>query len=223
MSISDELLARLPGAGPRHVLDELVRVGRALAAAGRPRPEIECHLASGAVIRGRVISVADERGQAIALVLSGGNARAPSVTYVRVDQIAALTVVDASLLVEAPAIDAPVPGRLELARQLAARAEALARELGRPLALELAAGAPLDDDGRRAVGVLLPLLAEALTAIARDPMGREALGALDAIELAAAPSSELRRDGRRLVIHAPQRVTDQLTASALREAIEKLL
>jgi len=223
--VNDDVLAQLTGASPRKLLEDLARIGTALARNDRPRPEVECYLASGQLVRGRVVSVADDRQGAVALIAIGGNVRSPSVTFVRVDQIAALTVVDASLLVRAPVVDAPIPSKLELARQLAARTESLAGAVGKRIELQLGGASELDDDGRRAIGAALPLVTDVLAAIAADEMGKEALRKLEVVELGAGSSGDVGTydNGRRLVIRAPKLITEQYTATTLRRAIEKLL
>lgn len=156
---------------------------------------------SGHLVRSRIVSVADDRQGAVALIAVDGNPRAPSVTFVRVDQIAAVTVVDASLLVKAPVADAPVPSKLELQRQAAARGNELATALGKSVSLQLG-GAPDLDDGRRAMGVALPLVVDVLAVIAGDEMGKQALAALDTIELDAAASDGVAAHdgGKKLVV-----------------------
>jgi hypothetical protein len=223
--VNDDVLSQLTGASPRRLLEDLARIGVALAKNDRARPEVECFLASGQLVRGRVVSVADDRQGAVALLAIGGNVRAPSVTFVRVDQIAAVTVIDASLLVKAPVVEAPIPSKLELQRQLAARADALAGALGKRIAITLGGASELDDDGRRAIGVTLPLVADVLGAIASDDLGKEALRKLETVELGAASSGDVGtyEDGHRLVIRAPKLLTEQYTAATLRRAIEKLL
>jgi hypothetical protein len=223
--VNDDVLSQLVGASPRRLLEDLARIGTALAKSDRARPEVECFLASGQTVRGRIVSVADDRQGAIALIAIGGNMRSPAVTFIRVDQIAAVTVVDASLLVKAPVVDAPIPSKLELQRQLAARADGLAGAIGKRIALVLGGASELDDDGRRAIGATLPLVADVLAAIASDDMGKEALGKLDTVELGAASSGDVGTydSGRRLVIRAPKLLTEQFTAATLRKAIEKLL
>ena len=219
----DDVLGQLAGAAPRKLLEDLARIGAALAKNDRPRPEVELFLTSGQLIKGRIVSVADDRQGAIALVQVGGSTRAPAVTFVRCDQIAALGVVDASLLVRAPTVDAPVPSKLELNRQIAAKADDLASAVGRKLALWLGGASELDDDGRRAIVAALPLVIEVITAIAGDEMGKEALKSLETIELGSATSGEVYKDGKKLVIRAPKLVTEQYTHATLRRAIEKLL
>ena len=223
MTMSDDILGQLAGAAPRKLLEDLARIGTALAKNDRPRPEVEVFLASGQAIKGRVVSIADDRQGAIAVLLVGGNQRNPAVTFVRCDQIAALGVVDASLLVRAPTVDAPVPSKLELNRQVAAKGDHLAGVVGRKLALELGGASELDDDGRRAIIATLPLVIEVITSIAGDDMGKEALKTIDTIELGSASSGEIYKDGKRLVVRAPKLVTEQYTHATLRRAIEKLL
>jgi hypothetical protein len=218
-----DVLDQLAGASPRQLLEDLARLGSALANNDRARPEIEAYLASGQVVRGRIVSIAEDRQGVVALVQVGGSPRAPSVAFVRVDQIVAVTVVDASLLVKAPVADAPVPSKLALQREAAARGDSLAGTLGRPFAIGLGGITELDDEGRRAIGVAMPLVVDVLGAIAGDAMGREALGKLDALELGAASSGEVYLDGKRLVVRAPKLLTEQFTHATLRKAIEKLL
>ncbi|MEO8703975.1 MAG: hypothetical protein ABI867_28250 [Kofleriaceae bacterium] len=203
-------------ASPRRLLEDLARIGAALAKHDRVRPEVELHLASGQSVRGRIVSLADG---AMAIVQVAGT----TVAFVRVDQIAAVTVADASVLVKPAVADAPVPSKLELQRQAAARADGLATAFGRPVTLQLAGASELDDDGRRAIGVVLPVVAEVMTAIATDELGREAVKALDVIELGSASTGEVRLDGKRLVIRAPKLLSEQYTHTTLRTAIEKLL
>jgi len=95
-----DVLGQLVGASPQRLLEELAHTGEALAKNDRARPEVEVYLGSGQLIRGRIISVADDQHGAVALLVVGGSPRGPSVTFVRVDQIAAVTVIDASLLVK---------------------------------------------------------------------------------------------------------------------------
>lgn len=223
--MTDDVLSQLTGASPRKLLEDLARIGAALAKNDRARPEVECYLASGPAVRGRIVSVAEDRQGAMALLAIGGNVRAPSVTFIRIDQIAAVTVVDASLLVKAPVVDSPIPSKLELQRQLAARGDALATAAGRRIAITLGGASELDDDGRRAIGVTLPLVVDVLVAIAADDMGREALRKIETVELGAASSGDVGTydSGHRLVIRAPKLLTEQFTAQTLRRAIEKLL
>jgi hypothetical protein len=218
-----DVLGQLVGASPRRLLEELGRTGAVLARNDRARPEVEVYLGSGQMIRGRIISVADDRQGAVALLVVGGSPRGPSVTFIRVDQIAAVTVIDASLLVKPPTADLPVPSKLELQRQAAAGGEALASQLGHPLSIQLGSVTELDDEGRAAMGGTLPLLFDVLTAIALDDLGREALKGLDVIELGSASAGEVTRADKRLVVRAPKLVAEQYTHASLRKAIEKLL
>ena len=97
-----DIVGQLIAASPRRLLDDLARIAANLAKNDKPRPEVELYLASGQVVRGRIVSVADERQGSIALVQVGGNPRQPSVAYVRIDQVVAVSVGDASVLVRDP-------------------------------------------------------------------------------------------------------------------------
>jgi hypothetical protein len=216
-----DLLAELRARSPRRLLEELAELGRALAKADRPRPELELQLASGQGVRGRIVTVDDERDGPIAVLHVGGRPDAPSVAFVRIEHVAAVTVVDASLLVRAPVVEAPVPSRLELARKLTAQAETLAGKAGRAVRFEIAG--ELDDDGRRAVAAVLPVAAEVLSSIHNDELGRQALAAIETIELAAGPQGEVTRHSGVLRIVAPMLLVEAFTARTLRDAIEKLL
>lgn len=221
MSASEDVLGTLEARGPRRLLEDLSVIARALAANDRQRPEIEVQLTSGAQIRGRIVSVTEDRSGPVAMMYVGGQPRSPSVSFVRVDQIAAVTVIDASLLVRSPISDAPAPSRLELQRQLAARADSLASMFGRAVPLALAG--ELDDDDRRAIGVVLPVLVEVLLAVGSDEMGKTALAGIDGIELSAAPHAEVTKAGGKLLIRAPELLTAAFTPTSLRAAIEKIL
>jgi hypothetical protein len=221
--VTEEVLERLVGASPRRLLEDLSRVAVALAKNDRARPEVELYLASGQVVKGRIVTVSDDRHGAVAVLQVGGNARQPAVTFVRVDQVSAVNVADASLLVHAPISDAPAPSRLELQRQLAARLDGLHPKLGRPIQVNLGAASLDDDDSRRAVGALVPVLFDVLMSIAADDMGKQALSALEAIELSAAASGEVVKEQRGFLIRAPKLLTEQYTHQTLRKELEKHL
>ena len=205
----DGVLRDLAPRPPAQLLEELARVAKLLASAGRPRPDVELGLASGQVVKGKLVRV--EGGTA--LVHTGGHARAPSVAYVRVEHIVVLTLPDASVLVHEPVLAAelPVPSRLELARKVAG------------LLPPIGFAEDLDDGARRAVGALVPLLTAILSELAHDPMGREALAQLEAIELSSGVTARVLREGKRLAIHAPVLAAEAFTLESLRAAIEKSL
>ena len=214
----DDILGHLVGHPPRKLLEDLSQLGTAFARAGRERPMVELQLTSGPTLRGRIIGVS-ENG-AIVTVQVGGSPQAPSVAYIRIDHVIAITVSDASLLAHPPVNAGPVPTRLELARQAQARSDALASTLGHAFAI-----APSDepsDDGKRAVGLALPLVADLLTTLANDPMGKGALAAITRVEISAGPP-EVRRDGATLVVRAPVLLADAYTAKSLRTAVERVL
>jgi len=218
--VTGELTARSPG----RLLADLAQLARVLAANGRARPEVELYLASGQLVKGRLAQVGagDDHTGAIAVVIVGGTPRAPAAAYIRIDQIVAVVVADAGLLVRAPATDAPAPSRLELQGQAAAQGEVLISRLERALPVQVAGD--LDDDGRRAVAAFLPVLFDVLADIAADELGRLALSAIAVLEIGAASIAELWKEPPdRLVLRAPRIPSDAFTVAVLRPAIEKLL
>jgi hypothetical protein len=222
--VSDDLTGELTARSPRRVLEDLAQLARVLAANGRARPEVELSLANGQVLKGRiaVVGTAEDHAGPIAVLVVGGTPRAPAAAYVRVDDIVAVTVGDASLLLRAPVSETAPPSRLELQRQAAARGEPLAARLGR--ALPVSFGNDLDDDGRRALGSLVPVLFEVLGGIAGDDMGKLALAAITAVEVGAGPTAEVWKEAPgKLVLRAPRLLTEAFTVASLRAAIEKLL
>lgn len=222
--MTEGVVERLAGAAPRRLLEDLSRVAVALAKNDRARPEVDLYLASGQVVKGRIVTVSDDRQGAVAVIQVGGSVRQPAVTFVRVDQVTAVSVADASLLVNAPISDAPAPSRLELQRQIAARLDGLQTKLGgRPLAVKLGTTSVEDDDSRRAVGALVPVLFDVLMAIAADDMGKQALGAVESIELAADASGEVVKEQRGFLIRAPKLLTEQYSHQTLRTELEKSL
>ncbi|HUJ58251.1 MAG TPA: hypothetical protein VLX92_07155, partial [Kofleriaceae bacterium] len=123
------VLDELAGRSPRALLEELVRLAVGLARLDRPRPEVELFLASGQIVRGRVVSLDDTRDGAMLLLHVAGRDQAPTVAFVRMDHVAAVTVIDASVLVRPPVSDEPAPSRVELMRRVAAQHDALATRL----------------------------------------------------------------------------------------------
>jgi len=219
--VDDDVISELAPRSPLRLLEDLAQLAHGFAAIGRPRPEVELHLAGGSLVKGRLAAVGrgDDRSGPIAVVIVGGSQRAPAAAYVRIDHVAAVTVGDAAIVVRAPV---PVPSRLELERQIAVRSEPLARQLGYPLEVRLAS--ELDDDSRRAIAALVPVLYDVLGGIAEDRLGRLALGAIAIVEIGAAPLPELWKEPPdRLVLRAPRTTAEAFTALTLRPALENLL
>ena len=124
-TVDDDVISELAPRSPLRLLEDLAQLAHGFAAIGRPRPEVELHLAGGSLVKGRLAAVGrgDDRSGPIAVVIVGGSQRAPAAAYVRIDHVAAVTVGDAAIVVRAPV---PVPSRLELERQIAVRSEPLA-------------------------------------------------------------------------------------------------
>lgn len=221
MSAFEDVLGTLEARAPRRLLEDLSVIARAHAANDRQRPEIEVQLTSGAQIRGRVVSVTEDRDGAVAMLYVGGQPKSPSVSFVRIDQIAAVTVIDASLLVRAPVSELPAPSALDLKRQVGAHADTLAPVFGRATPLVIAG--ELDDADRRAIGVVLPVLIEVLLAVGSDAMGKSAFASIESVEVSAWAHADVTKVGAKLVIHAPKLATGAFTPASLRAAIEKVL
>jgi hypothetical protein len=219
--VSDDVVAQVKARAPRRVLDDLVPIARALASHGRARPEVELMLASGQAVRGRFVTLGDDRDGVTVVIQVGGSPAEPSVAFVRIDQVVCVIVPDAGLLVRGPTPDQPIPSKLELARQAAAKSDLLAGRVGHAVAVSIAA--EMDEDGRRAIATLLPLLVEVLAAIASDDMGKQALQPITAIELGAGSAGDVGRHGTTLVVRAPKLLTEAYTRESLRGEIEKLL
>lgn len=203
---------------PRAILDELAaRHRKALARGGAPGPEVAVYLASGPIVVGRVLAVGDDRGAALAVLHISGDLAAPRVVTVRVEQVIAI----AHDLLPPAAITAPAPGRLEVARALAAFAPAIASRLG--IGLELRLADDLDDAARHAVAAATPGLGALLTALAADDHGRAALLMLTTVRVGAAVTGAVRRDGAVLVIDVPRSLDDAWTEAEARAAIERAL
>ena len=131
----------------------------------------------------------------------------------KADAVVAVTLPDASALVHEPLLgaEAPTPSRLELHRRVAG------------LMPPIAFAPELDEAGRRAVGALLPKLTAALSQIARDAMGQGSLSQIDGIELSAAATGHVARDGKRLLIRAPALAAEAFSETSLRAALERVL
>jgi hypothetical protein len=202
---------------PRHALEDLIVRGDRAAAAGKERPLVSLELASGRQLEGRAVAIADDGGLAVVLLHTGGSERAPQVLHLRIDVIVAV----GYLAGQDKPVEQAAPGRLELARSLSSSAEALTDKLGSKLALVLAD--PLDDDQRRAVAAMLPALRPALTQLAADAMGKEALTALAAIRIGAAASRGVVKTSGELHIDAPLPPADEWLTGELVTEIEKAL
>lgn len=215
--MTDDLLAHASARSPRAALEELSMRARRAAERGRERPEVTIHLASGAVISGRLVKVDDDRGAAVALVHVGGVPAAPRVASLRVDQVVAV------IHDLAPELDdlGPAPGRLEVMRAWGTHAAPLAAALGR--GLELVVDDRLDESGRRAAFAHAPALGALLRDLAGDPLGRDALLAFETIRLGATPGGEIRKDARVLVIDVPDDPDRAWSPAALRHEVEQAL
>jgi hypothetical protein len=216
MSAADPV-GRVRPRSPRRLLEELAGTAERLAATGRPRPRITLHLTTGRDLVGRLVAFGDDGGSAIAAVHVGGDA---DIAHVRVDVVAAMTVHEPVV----PArMAAEVPGRLELARQIKSRAQALASALGAELPIALDEGVAGDPD-LRAVAALLAILDDAMAGVLADPLGKDAFRSqVDSVKLSAGEEWSARLIARVLTIRAARDELAQWTPAELRAAIEKAL
>jgi hypothetical protein len=212
--IAQEVVPR----SPRAILDELAaRHRKAQGRGGGVGPEIALYLVSGPIIVGRVLAVADDRGVALAVLHISGHVHAPRVVTVRVEHVIAV----AHDLLPPAEVTTPAPGRLEVARALAAFAPAIASRLG--IGLELRLADDLDDAARHAVSAATPTLGALLTTLAADEQGRAALLMLTTVRVGAAATGAVRRDGAVLVIEVPRGLDDAWSEAEARAAVERAL
>ena len=210
-------VGRVRPRSPRRLLEELAGTAERLAATGRPRPRVTIHLTTGRDLLGRLVAFGEDGGSAVAVLHVGGDA---DVAHIRVDVVAAVTVHEPVMPARTAA---EAPGRLELARQVAARAQALATALGAPLPIALDEGMAGDPD-LRAVATLLAILDDALTPVLADPMGKQAIrDQVESLRLGAGEESSARLIGRVLHLRLSRDELAQWTPAELRAAIEKAL
>jgi len=210
-------VARVRPRSPRRLLEELAGAAERLAATGRPRPRVTLHLTTGRDLVGRLVAVGEDGGSAVAALHVGGDA---DLAHVRVDVVAAVTVHEPVVPARSTA---PAPGRLELARQVAQRSQALASALGAELPIALEEGMSGDPD-LRAVAALLAVLDDALAGIVADPLGKDAVRTqIASLRVGAGEESSARLVDRVLHLRFARDDLAQWTPPELRAAIEKAL
>lgn len=213
-----DLLTDVTARSPRAVLADLALRATKAVARGRDRPEVALYLASGPIVTGRLVSVANDRDQPVALLHVSGPEGAPRVAAVRVDQVIAVCYD----VVREAADAGPAPGRLEVQRAWLAQAAPIAQALAMPLELTLAD--LLDEPGRRAAATAAPMLGALLAQLATDALGREALLQLTTVRLGAArDGGRVRKDGTLLIVEVPSDPDHAWDAGQLRAEVEKAL
>jgi DNA-binding transcriptional ArsR family regulator len=214
-------LSAIAPRSPRHVLEELAARGARAVAGGQERPLVTLELANGRQLRGSCVAIADDGGLPMVLLHTGGIERAPEVLHVRIDHVVAVGY--QAWREAAPA--GPAPGRLEINRALAGVADELAAKLGQRV--ELTAGELAEDAQRLAAMALVPVLRQALSQLAGDAMGADALRSLSAIRVGAAREGAALRThvgaAHELHVDAPLPPAEEWTAPALVAAIEKVM
>jgi hypothetical protein len=190
---------RLPPRSVRALIDEM----DALPKAGASAPALTFHLVGGQTLRGRL--VAQERGS---LVLHlDERPGSLDVAYVSADAIAALVVhhTEATLPLlsggRIARVPADAPGRLALQRRAEAIRSELARVVARPLELIVDWETIGASEGARAVcAETLEHTLAAITGVAADTIGREALAGLAAVEVRLGEQATVRIESERLVV-----------------------
>ncbi|MGE0395699.1 MAG: hypothetical protein AB7T06_03150 [Kofleriaceae bacterium] len=109
----------------------------------------------------------------------------------------------------------PAPSRPELMRQANVHGEMMSRVLRHRV--DIAIGAPLDDDSRRAIGHALPVASDVLLAMFGEPKHRPVLEKVASVELVAG-EAEVVIDNARLIIRCS--LVDRWTPASLRAAVE---
>jgi hypothetical protein len=220
LSVPDGL-ANLKPERLERVLEELAAISRRVAN-GEPleRPSVTLHLGSGRELRGALLDVTSDSGTTVALLLDARDRFAQDVTHVLVARLEAVTVHNASGLLDRAQNAPPPPSKLELRRAFAALGEQL-NASGIGLRLELPA--LLEERDLEALRDLLEPLRQALKGIASDEIGRTALTHLEAVALGVAPSANARLEGTTLRVLTAYTFADRPNATGLREMIEKAL
>jgi hypothetical protein len=217
--ISD--LAGLVPRQPLRLLEELAALS-ARVRAGEPfaRPRVTLHL-RGRDLRGQLLGLSDDAGMRVALLLRESADRfstdrfSHDVTHVPVANLEALTVHDA-LRIEQPTSEIVVPGKLEVRRAVVALGERL-RSTGAGFALETDDLEP--EDLEPLMAVLIPL-EEALRAILKDDLGREALAHFSVLKLTLRNAAQVLKSGETLELQAVRGFAARPNAKAWRELLE---
>jgi hypothetical protein len=181
----------------------------------QPRlPTVILHLRSGRDLSGRVVSLGQvrDRGQVLILQISGDGRfnNETGATYVPLDAVEAVTVLEADRFADllsdgtlaAPPSNEPAPSRLDIVRAGEEAAAALAKERGVSLKLELEGAAGLDGEALRGLSIAVREAFSALSEIAGDELGKEALSGVQSLRLANGPAGDVQLAGRRLTVSA---------------------
>ncbi len=194
----------------------------ARVSAGEPLeyPRVTLHLTGGRDLSGWLLDVADDAGVSVALLrLENRSPTDISVAHVPISAVQALTVWAATRL-EQPTVALPKVTRLELRRSLAAM---VARLHASSATFEIT----LPDDPNEAdlepLHSALQPIEQAIVAILRDEIGRQALAAILCLHLAVGdePGAEISQSDCH--VRVAQRLGKRLTAPQWQEHLERVL
>lgn len=205
LAIQKEVLERV-GGGVERLLDLAAEIARHVGAgAAVSPPRLTLHLTSGRAIEGLLVDRTDDISES-ALVIRAlpSGSTAPSLTWVRVRSIDAVTLHDPELLLAE--LQVPVPPSREALEQRAAELSAeISLGLGSEVTIALE---PLSPSAARmqlrALDRLLEALGTVLVDLCGEPLGRQALGGVRRIELATGDLLDIRLDGETLRATIPR-------------------
>ncbi len=202
-----------------YLLEELAVISRRVAH-GEPleRPSVTLHLGSGRELHGSLLDVINDSGATVALLMDARDRFGHDLTHVLVSRLEAVTVHNASNLLNRSGNAPPPPGKLEVRRAFGALGERL-KTSGIDLKFEFPP--QLEEQELEALRDLLEPLRMALETIASDEIGRAALAHLETIVLGVAPSASVLLEGTKLSVITAHAFADRPNATGLQALIEK--
>jgi len=234
-----DILQRLPPRPLSRLLGDLAAL-RQRAAAGESVsvPLTTLHLRTGRDVVGWVVAL-DQAGWLL-VHGAGPDPRQPGydAVYLPLAAVEALTVHDAPAAApflsegrlaapEQPAPGlGPPPSRLELKRKLAEHTNALRAAVGSSLSVEVEwSGVAAEGEALRTLDRLIEDTVKVAMELAKDEMGRSALGRLTRLCFGEGSSPDVRLDGTAVLVVARLAlgVAGRLGRSQLKEALERVL
>ncbi len=202
-----------------YLLEELAVISRRVKN-GEPleRPSVTLHLGSGRELHGSLLDAINDSGTTVALLMDARDRFGHDVTHVLVSRLEAVTVHNASNLLNRSGNAPPPPGKLEVRRAFGALSERL-KTSGVDLKFEFPAS--LEDQDLEALHDLLEPLRMALETIASDEMGRAALAHLETVALKVEATASVLLEGMKLSVITSHAFADRPNATGLQALIEK--
>jgi hypothetical protein len=229
----DPLEKALKGLEARTLEELLTRLAelQSLRAKGEPvrLPRVTLHLRSGRELQGFLLEQRDDgRGnKAVVLHLLSADARRsePDALFVRPEAIEAITVHDLPSLQQPARGGPPPPTKLELRRKLSEHQATLAAALGTPLEVQVDWDRlPAESESLGALDTLASRAFSVLEELSRELMALESLRAnVRQLHLSVGSTSQVLREGQRLMLVTTMFPTGWLSREALQQALEKVL